>query len=57
VNDMALQNVILFLAVALAAWFILRRCLRSATGNGCTSGCGACRAKNCAARRPVEPGR
>ena len=56
-NDMALQNVIVFLAVALAAWFILRRCLRSATGKGCASGCGACRAKNCAARRPVEPGR
>lgn len=50
-NAMTIQNLIVFLAVALAGWFIFRRCLRSATGKGCASGCGACRAKDCAMRK------
>lgn len=50
-NAMTIQNLIVLLAVALAGWFIFRRCLRSATGKGCASGCGACRAKDCAMRK------
>lgn len=48
---MTLQTVLVLCLAALAAGFILRRIFRSASGQGCTSGCGACTSKTCALRK------
>jgi|GEM_PF-2547034 hypothetical protein len=45
---MGIETILVIAAVAMAAAYLARQSMRSANGQGCAGGCGACANKHCA---------